>query len=619
MPHSAVRLTVLGPVRAWRGDTEVDLGSPQQRALLGLLLAHAGQPVTVAEILTAIWGADPPASALNAVRRYIGVLRRLLEPGLSARESGRWLLRGGGGYRLHAGDECVDVLRFRRMCAEARDNRRDNALPLFLLALGLWRGPAGAGLDPGVRAHPAFAALDRERLAAAQEAAALAIAESQPERALAALRDVASAHPLDEPAQAWLIRLLRAAGRQAEATAVFEAAHQRLGAKPGVDPGPGLRAALTDDPAGPARRQPGLARPAQLPVDLPVFTGRQEQLAEAYALVDAAAAERASPRISTVTGMAGVGKTAFAVHWAHRIAGRFPDGQLYTNLRGFDPHGSAAPPDEVLRRFLEALEVPAQQVPADPVRQAALYRSLLAGRRVLVVLDDARDAEQVRPLLPGAPDCFVIVTSRDDLTALNAQHGAHRLSLHVLSADDAREMFERRLGYAGISADPQATEHIVDLCAGLPLALAIVAARAATHPEFPLDAIARHLLAGRGGLDAFADRSDQAIDLRAAFAMSYRILTADAAGLLRRLALHPGPQFDVGAAASLAGLPERRTRPLLAELTRAHLLEQPAAGRFILHDLLRAYATELASADPAADREAALTRLLDHDPTGGPR
>jgi tetratricopeptide (TPR) repeat protein len=306
------------------------------------------------------------------------------------------------------------------------------------------------------------------------------------------------------------------------------------------------------------------------------------------------------------------GKTALAVHWAHAVADRFGDGQLYVNLRGFHPGASAMTSAEALRGFLDALGVPAERVPAGLDAQAALYRSLLADRRVLVLLDNARDAEQVRPLLPGSPRCLVVITSRNQLSGLVATEGAHPLALDLLSPTEARQLLARRLGDARVAAEPDAVEEITVRCARLPLALAVAAARAATEPQLPLAALARELRTTRGALDAFADE-DPLADARAVFSSSYRTLSKPAATLFRLLGLHPGPDLATPAAASLAGVPPAQMRPLLAELIRAHLIAEATPGRFTSHDLLRAYATELThTLDSDASRRAALHRLLDH-------
>jgi DNA-binding SARP family transcriptional activator/tetratricopeptide (TPR) repeat protein len=634
-------VTLLGPVRArlsgpgsadpHGADSELDLGTPAQRVVLAVLAACAGRPVGVEELVDVLWGERAPVSAVNLVHRYVGSLRRLLEPGLPARTAGRVLASGPGGYRLALGDDELDLLRFRRLRTQAdrlaAGAHPDQALPPLIEALGLWRGPCAAGLTERARAWPAFAAIDAEHDDAVCLAADVAVKIDQADVVLATVRRVAARDPLHEPLQARLVRTLASAGRQAEALAAYQAVRSRLADELGVDPGPELRAAQRDvlrqrlpvrptDPTRPSdpdlRADPDPPpRPAQLPADLPSFSGRATELGRALDLI----AEGRPPStavVCTVDGTAGVGKTTLAVHWAHQVAERFPDGQLYVNLRGFDPTSSALDPADVLVSFLDALGVPANRVPSGLAAQSALYRSTLAGRAVLVVLDNARDAEQVRPLLPGTSGCLTIVTSRNRLAGLVAGEGAHPLTLDLLPAAEARRLLADRLGADRLSADAAAVAEIVARCAGLPLALAIVATRTAAHPGFALAAIAAELRDAQGGLEAFAG-ARAAIDTRAVFSWSYRALTPPAALLFRALGLHPGPDLAAPAAASLVAVTVVAARALLAELTEAHLISEAAPGRYALHDLLRGYAAELGvGVDPSADRLAARYRLLDH-------
>jgi DNA-binding SARP family transcriptional activator/tetratricopeptide (TPR) repeat protein len=387
---------------------------------------------------------------------------------------------------------------------------------------------------------------------------------------------------------------------------------------PGGD-GPGGDGPGGDGPGGAPGDQdshpPVAAVPRQLPPAVPAFVGRVSDLARLDALLPGVLpGDTGGPGavpIALISGTAGIGKTALAVHWGHRVSEQFPDGQLYVNLRGFDPAGPATDPGEALRGFLGALGVAPKQVPVAVDARAALYRSLLAGRRALVVLDNARDAEQVRPLLPGAAGCLVLVTSRDQLGPLVVTEGAHPLSLDLLPADDAAGLLARRLGAERVAAEPAAVEEIVARCARLPLALAVAAARAVGRPEFPLAALAAELREAAAALDGF-DGGDATSDVRSVLSWSYRALSPDAARLFRLLGLHPGAELSLPAAASVAGLPQRGARHLLAELTRAHLLTQHLPDRFSWHDLLRAYAAELAGVEPDREREAARRRLLDH-------
>ncbi|MFD5270292.1 BTAD domain-containing putative transcriptional regulator [Streptomyces sp. NPDC058335] len=643
MPLESVRFAVLGPVRVRRGNTELEPGAPQERAFLALLLVKAGQPVSMDEIVDTLWGTDPPRSAVNVVRRHVGSLRRLLEPGLPARAEGR-LVRDAGGYRLVTDGDSLDLVRFRALREAGQRTVRESpahALGLFTEALSLWRGPVAAGLPAAARARPAFEAVDRERLAAVREAADAALRAGLSGTVLPELHRAAAEHPLDEPVQAGLILALAAAGHRSQALGVYDAVRARLAEELGIDPGAELRGARetvlrggpggaggeataadaplteTDEPPAPAREEPAAGlpsfpAPAQLPHDIPAFTGRGGELDEMPALPGGEAGAPHTVVISAIGGMAGIGKTTLAVHWAHRVADRFPDGQLYVNLRGYDPSGAVMEAGEAVRGFLDALGVPPGRIPNGVDAQAALYRSVLAGRRILVVLDNARDSDHVRPLLPGSPGCLTLVTSRDALSGLVAAHGAHSLTLRPFDTEQARDLLVRRLGAERVGAEPRAADEITELCAGLPLALACVAARAAAHPHFPLSAVAAELREAHGSLDAFA-RSDASVDVGTVFSWSSRQISGAAARLFRLLALHPGPDFTLPAAAALAGLPVRRTRPLLAELTGLHLVTEHSPGRHAFHDLLRAHAGELLEErHTEAEQRAALHRLYHH-------
>ncbi|MFG1675342.1 ATP-binding protein [Micromonospora sp. NPDC049282] len=355
------------------------------------------------------------------------------------------------------------------------------------------------------------------------------------------------------------------------------------------------------------------ARPAQLPADVPGFTGRAEQMRRLDALLDADPGDSAGAvPISLVTGTAGVGKSALAVHWGHRVADRFPDGQLYVNLRGYNPSGPALRFGEVVRAFLDALQVPPERLPHSIDAQAGLYRSLLAGKRVLVVLDNARDPEQVRALLPGTAGCLVVVTSRDQLTGLVASEAAVPLRLDQLSEGEARSLLVQRLSRSRVAAESAAVDQIVALSARLPLALAIVAGRAAMASALPLATLADEMQRTRGRLDAFVSE-DSSADVRAVFSWSYHRLSQGAARLFRLLGLHPGPHICVPAAASLAGVAISEARRLLTELTCRHILTEYPPGRYTTHELLQAYAAELVRDDEQdSDRDEAMQRMLDH-------
>ena len=370
-----------------------------------------------------------------------------------------------------------------------------------------------------------------------------------------------------------------------------------------------LAAPLSTPPAGGIQSgASGRVVPRYLPAAVAAFTGRRDQLDTLSRVLHEPGGTAV---VTAIGGTAGVGKTALAVYWAHQSAGHFPDGQLFLNLRGFDPSGAPVQPADAVRVFLDALHVPADRLPQTLEAQLGLYRSLLAGKRMLVLLDNARDVSQVRPLLPGSPTCRVVVTSRSPLTSLAVIEGAYPLTLDVLDGAEARELLRRRLGGSRADADPGAAAQIIEACARLPLALSIIAARAAMRPDLPLAQVAADL-AAHPGLDAFADKDDPAADARAVFSWSYRQLGADAARIFRLAGLHPGPGLERYSVAALAGTTADVAGHLLDVLTRAGLLQPGGPGRYGLHDLLRGYARELAAAVNSGGTRAALTRMFDY-------
>jgi transcriptional regulator with XRE-family HTH domain len=359
----------------------------------------------------------------------------------------------------------------------------------------------------------------------------------------------------------------------------------------------------------------GMAVPAQLPVDVYGFTGRDHEIAQLDALLRAADDQTTAAVVGVVSGTAGVGKTALAVHWAHLVRERFPDGQFYVDLRGFDSTGTAVHPSHVLRGFFDALNIPAERVPPDLDSRAALYRGLLDGKRMLVLLDNARDTGHVRPLLPATPGCLALVTSRNQLTGLITCVGAHPLTVDVLPPAAARDLLTARLGSDRTTAEPDAVNRIVTATAGLPLALAVVAARAGTRSHLPLAALATELTGAR--LDVLCDTDDPTTDVRAVFSWSYRPLSEAAARLFRLLGRHAVSDISAPAAARLAGRPLAGVQPVLAELTRGHLVEELIPGHYTLHDLLRAYAEEQARWLDTDDRRAARRGTVAPHPHNG--
>ena len=623
-PGVGVLVRLLGPVDVAADGGSRPVNGRRRKAVLAALALHDGQVVSAGRLVEVVWGALAPATVLNSLQSHISYLRGVLggKEAIVARPPGYALNLGGDGSDARAAER---LLRQGKQAADpvrgARDLRGALALwrgrPLVDVSGSVWLEEQAGRLD--LLAGEVRRALVEARLAAGEHADLVAELEQR-----------AGGGPLDEQVHGQLMVALYRCGRQAEALAVFGRLRAALAEQLGIDPSPVLRelqtAILRQDQAlaVPARPPAALAAPAarpvpvpaQLPPAVPAFAGRAAELASLDAALARGERDRAAGPaavvISAVSGTAGVGKTALAVQWAHRVAAQFPDGQLYVNLRGFGPGGQPAGPAEAIRGFLDALGVAAAQIPEAVPAQAALYRSLLAGKRVLVVLDNARDPGQVRPLLPGSPGCLVIVTSRSDLAGLVAAEGAYPLSLDLLPPAEAGDLLARRLGQARVAAEPHAVAEIIERCARLPLALSIAAARAAARPGFPLAAIAGQLRGATATLDPFGS-TDRATDARAVFSWSCQTLSDHAATLFRLLGLHPGPDITTPAAASLAGLPSDQTRQLLTEFTHANLLLEHTPGRYSLHDLLRAYAAELAqSHDDEQQRHAALRRVLDH-------
>ena len=630
---AALQIGVLGPFRVWRGDTAVDLGPIQQRVVLAILALQAGRPVSRQQMIDAIWGETPPRHAVNLVQRHVSGLRRVLEPDRPGHAPSDLLAWTDSGYLLTVPAGALDLHVFESELARARAaqsaGRLREAAEALHSALGLWRGSVCDGLSsPFLDAQSDR--LAETRISVLEERIALDLAIGVHADLITELRDLVNQHPLRERLHGLLMLALYRAGRQADALAVFRDARRQLREELGIEPAAPLQRLhqqiLAADPelviaaavegggsGAAAMAGPRWPLPAQLPHPVPDFTGRTAELGRLDALLARDGGNTGTGVvITTITGTAGVGKTALAVQWAHRVRAQFPDGQLYVNLRGFDPTGSAMKPAEAIRGFLDAFGVPPQQLTASLEAQAALYRSLLAGRRVLVLLDNAGHEDQVRPLLPGSPGSLVIVTSRDELPGLTVTEGARPVVLDLLSAGEARQLLSRRIGDARTMAEPDAVDAITVLCARLPLALMLVAARAATHPDFRLSVLAAELSEIGGSLDALGG-GDQITSVRAVFSWSYQRLSDPGRRLFRLLGLHFGPDISVPAAVSLAGLPREQVRPALAELARAHLLTERVPGRFTFHDLLRAYAAEVAhSHDPGDYRHVAMHRVLDH-------
>ncbi|WP_425516575.1 BTAD domain-containing putative transcriptional regulator [Dactylosporangium vinaceum] len=582
--------------------------------------------MSTGRLVELVWDGAAPPNAVNALQSHLSYLRRTLSDKAAVRSR-------PPGYVLDVGPDGTDVAIAERLIgAGLRDG--DDAVRARDLqrALDLWRGQPMADATGVTWLEEQAERLGQLWLQGKRALLAARLGLGHHAQLLPELEQLTREHPFDEQLHGQLMLALYRMGRQADALSTFQRLRRTLRDDLGIEPGPALRelesamlrqaehldapraaATVTVAAEEPAREVAPQAVPAQIPLAVRTFAGRDGQLARLDALLPAEWTPPGSAVfVAVVSGTAGVGKSALAVHWAHRVADRFPDGQLYVNLRGFDPADTPMPPADAVRGFLDALGVPAERIPADLAGLSALLRSQLAGRRVLILLDNARDAEQVRPLLPAAPGCLVVVTSRDSLTSLVAIEGAVPVPVDLLTDGEARDLLVSRLGARRVAAEPEAVERIATRCARLPIALAVVAGRAATRPDLPLSAFAEELGRFRTTLDAVAG-ADPASDVRAVFSWSYRALSPAAAAVLRRMSLGPGPDLGIGAVASLAGVPVPQARTSLAELDRAGLVVEQRPGRYTFHDLLRAYATELVETADAEDgRAAAVNRLLEH-------
>ena len=598
----------LGPLLVDADGTSAAAPAPRQRTVLAVLLTRAGRPVPVDELAEFVWDGQPPHGAADTLRTYVMRLRRIL-----GSAAGRIVTRDPG-YCIEATDDEVDALRFARACREGaaayQSGRWADARTALASGLALWRGDPLIDIPSQLLRDAEVPALHRQRLQAMHWRIEADLQLGGGEELVAELEALIAQEPLREQFHVLLMTALARAGRTSEALAVYRQARNLLVSQLGIEPGPELRELqrliLTGEQIGsrPTVRvspPPQSQVPHQLPATAGHFAGRKGELKELDAILGAAG----TVTISAIGGMAGIGKTTLALYWAHQGADRFPDGQLYVNLRGFGP-AAPMPPGDALRGFVDALRDPRTPLPADQDAQEALYRSLTAGRRILIVLDNARDEQQVRPLLPGSPGCLTLITSRNQLAGLVATNGAIPISLDLLSETEAHELLSRRLGPERMAAEPAVVHQFVTSCTGLPLALCIAAARAALAPNLPLTNLSAQL--SQPGLDALAS-SDPYADLRTVFSWSYERLSPEAARLFRSLPLFPGPDVSATAAASID--PAGRISDLLAELSSANLLEEYRPGRFRLHDLLGRYATECADqSDTRESRNEASRRVL---------
>ncbi|MDJ1130684.1 AfsR/SARP family transcriptional regulator [Streptomyces iconiensis] len=641
-----MRLELLGSVRAWYEGEEIHIGPPKQRAVVGVLASRVNEIVGVEEIVDAVWGSAVPQTAANGVHTYVAGLRRVLEPGRGRRETGDVLVSSGGGYALCLEPDQVDAILFERHHAEARrlhgQGAHQEALREFDAALGLWRGDAYANV-PGPFAEMERTRLGELRLTAVEEWATDMLAVGRHAEVVAVLSPQIAREPLREQLR-WLLMLsLYRCGRRAHALGVYRETRRVLNEELGLEPGAELQSlhgrilaghpdllprepetpgapetggtgdgwtAVTTRPAppGPAPAQP--LRPAQLPYSARGFVGRTKELASLEALTAQGAGRgEMRPTVAVIDGASGVGKSTFALHAARQLGDRFPDGQLYVDMQGTASRREPLSSPEALAQLLRSLGVEESRLPGDLAGRTALYRSLLHGKRVLLVLDDADCAAQVRPLIPSGPAC-VLVTSRRRQRGLVVRDGAYRIALQLLSPAESVRLLTYLIGPGRVDGQREAAAQLAEICGRLPLALRIAAESLTEHPRLTLADMVRRHAPEDGRLDRLAVEDDVAASLRAAFAVSYDALPAESARLFRLLGLYHGEMITVSVGAALLGCQPALAQQQLGLLADCHLLEEAGEGRYRFHSLMRIYAAECVEREPATLRSAALARLM---------
>lgn len=611
--EGTVDFRILGPVELQVNGQPYSFGSPKERCVLAVLLYELGQPVAIDSLIDRVWGENLPESPRASLYSYLSRLRRNLK---RATGNDHTLLRSRSGYYALDGDPgAVDLHRFRALRAQARrigDGGDDiRAAELLREAEQLWRGTPLAGLS-GVWAERVRAALEEERLAATMDRIRVELRLGRHTDLVGELADLAALHPFNETLVEHLMIALYRCGRQAEALEAYRQTRRRLLAELGSEPGLGLRnlhqSILNEDPVlvpePVVRPAPPSVQANSLPRDNPDFTGRAAELDKLFGWIDS---ERAQSTVTVVTigGMAGVGKTTFAVHAAHLLSDRYPN-LFYLGLHAHDPIEEPMDPASGLGILLRTLGVPPERIPATLEERATLWRTQLASRPALVILDDANDPDQIKPLLPGAANCLVLVTCRRRMLELP---GTSWLPLDVLRSDEAASLFTHVAGPERVR-DPAAIARVVSLCGYLPLAIQLAGSRFRSHPTWSTTDLASRLSRSQDHLDEILAEDRE---VAASLELSYRYLTNGQQRLLRQLALHPGAEFSVYAAAAASDGSLVETEQALEALLDHHLLEELEPGRFTYHDLIREYAWHRAQLDdPGSDRRRTMHRILDY-------
>jgi DNA-binding SARP family transcriptional activator/tetratricopeptide (TPR) repeat protein len=607
-----VTVSLLGPFEVALDGRPVSVPRGRQRALLASLALKPSRVVSMETLVDHVWGDEPPRNPRNGLQVHVRRLRAVLGDDTIRTE--------GVGYRLDVADDDVDAVRFTQLIAAAAKTEPDRAHDLLTEALELWRGEPLAEVDADRLDRDYGAALIERRLLAVERRADHDLTRGRAEDRVAELEELAVRHPLREPLWARLVAALIESGRRPDALDRYEQIRQHLADTLGVDPGADLqrlqrRILDLDGPVALGPRLslgggPPLEMPRQLPADPVGFAGREDELAALNELLAGHhRAPAAAQTICVVHGVGGAGKTALAIHWARRVADDFPDGQVYLDLNGYGPDTPVEPAGAVAT-VLQATGVPTDQLPTDLAALTAMLRTRLAGSRLLILLDNVRDADQVRPLLPGARS-MVLVTSRSQLRGLSVRDGARHVAVGELGDRDARKLLAHSIAPARLAAEPQAVRRVVELCSGLPLALRIVSDRAAWQPDATMTRLADDIAHARGRIEGLSGGDDPASDLRAVFSWSYDRLEPDTASTFRRLGLYPGPELTPVGVAALVERSSREARRELDRLVSVHLLEPRGRDRYRLHDLLREYAAELVAGDDPQVTAEAIRRIVD--------
>jgi DNA-binding SARP family transcriptional activator/Mrp family chromosome partitioning ATPase len=619
---------LFGPIRAFVGAREIDLGPTVRRTLFAMLAMRAGEAVSLDDIIDGLWGDAPPGNPLSSVYTYISGLRRALDPHRDSRASTGRLQSTSPGYRLSLDHVEVDTTRFAAHLATGRTLLSSDlgaAVAEFEAALGIWRESPLADAT-GPFAHATRVRLTEQRFGLVEDHATALLTQGRHAAALSELRELAAEYPLREHPRGLLMQALFRSAKSKEALAVFADVRKVLGEELGIDPTPflsQLRDRIVDgDPellTGTPQRVDLTAFespvsqfiPTQLPPAMPAFIGRAAELSRLRALIPPETPGRSpkTPAIGIISGPAGVGKTTVGVHLAHELSDLFPDGQLFVNLRGFDPHEPPVSPAQALAKLLGDLGGYATAAGEGVAELSARFRSLLSGKRMLVLLDNALSSEQVRPLLPGS-SCLVLVTSRNRLDGLVVRNGAQVLDLRPLLPEESSTFLTRTVGDTRASDAAEDLARIAELCGHLPLALRIVGRRFATRPDWRLQDVVADLSGESDRLSALASDDADGDAIRPVFSWSYQALKPEPAQMFRRLGLHPGDEISVGAAAALNGTSVAEARRLLETLANSHLIDWSGRNRYRIHDLLHLYTRELVREDDTTDQRSAATRRL---------